>query len=96
MTSMLHFLRKVRLLFGREKFRDELNEEMAFHRAEAESAFVDEGMTPEAAKYAARRQFGNVTRLNEQSHEVVGFRRRRWCRMCGSRCGNCGEAPGSR
>ena len=74
MTSMRRFLRKVRLLFGREKFRDELNEEMAFHRAAAESAFVDEGMTPEAAKYVARRQFGNATRLNEQSHEVVGFR----------------------
>ena len=50
MTSMLRFLRKVRLLFGREEFRDELNEEMAFHRAEAEREFVDEGMTPEAAK----------------------------------------------
>ena len=58
----------------REKFRDELNEEMAFHRAAAESAFVGEGRTPEAARHAARRQFGNVTRLNEQSHEVVGFR----------------------
>ncbi len=74
MTSMRRFLRKVRLVFGREKFRDELNEEMAFHRAEAEREFVDGGMTPEAAKYAARRQFGNATRLNEQSHEVVGFR----------------------
>ena len=42
MTSMLRFLRKVRLLFGREKFRDELNEEMAFHRAEAEKEFIDE------------------------------------------------------
>ena len=31
-------------------------------------------MTPEAAHYAAQRQFGNATRLNEQSHEVVGFR----------------------
>ena len=74
MASFIRFMRKMRLLFGREKFRDELNEEMAFHRAAAESAFVDEGMTPEAARHAARRQFGNVTRLNEQSHEVVGFR----------------------
>src|SRR6201997_5464998 len=74
MTSIGRFLRKIQLLFGRERFRDELNEEMAFHRAAAESAFVDEGMTPEAARYAARRQFGNVTRINEQSHEVIGFR----------------------
>ena len=74
MTSMRRFLRKVRLLFGREKFRDELNEEMAFHRAEAEREFVDGGMSVEAAHYAAQRQFGNATRLKEQSDEIVGFR----------------------
>ena len=74
MASMVRLLRKLQLLFGRERFRDELNEEMEFHRAAAERAFVNEGMTPEAAHYAAQRQFGNATRLNEQSHEVVGFR----------------------
>jgi macrolide transport system ATP-binding/permease protein len=74
MTSIFRFLRKLRLLIGRARFRDELNEEMAFHRDAAEKAFVEEGMTPEAAKYAARRQFGNATRLNEQSYETVGFR----------------------
>src|ERR1700761_1283703 len=74
MTSTGRFLRKLRLLFGRERFRDELSEEMAFHRAAAESALVEEGMTADAARYAARRQFGNVTRMNERSHEVVGFR----------------------
>ncbi len=74
MTSIARFLRKIQLLFGRERFRDELNEEMAFHRAAVEKNFVEEGMTAEAAKYAARRQFGNVTRMNEQSHEVIGFR----------------------
>ncbi len=74
MASSGRYLRKLRLLFKREKFRDELNEEMEFHRAAAERAFVDEGMTAEAARRAARRQFGNTTRMNEQSHEVVGFR----------------------
>jgi macrolide transport system ATP-binding/permease protein len=33
MASLLRFLRKLQLLFGREKFRDELTEEMEFHRA---------------------------------------------------------------
>ena len=73
MGSFIRFLRKLGLLFERERFRDELNEEMEFHRAAAESALVDEGMTPEGARYAARRQFGNVTRMNEQSHQVVSF-----------------------
>ena len=31
-------------------------------------------MTPEAARVAATRQFGNATRMQERSHEVVGFR----------------------
>src|SRR5882757_1084086 len=74
MASLGRFLRRVRLLVERRKFRDELHEEMEFHRAAAESAFVDEGMAREAARYAARRQFGNATGLGEQSHEVVGFR----------------------
>ena len=54
MTSIARFLRKIQLLFGRERFRDELNEEMAFHRAAVEKNFVEEGMTAEAARYAAR------------------------------------------
>src|ERR1700761_7615004 len=73
MAFVSRFFRKVRLLIRRERFRDELNEEMEFHRAAAESALVDEGMSPEGAKYAARRQFGNVARMNEQGHEVVSF-----------------------
>jgi macrolide transport system ATP-binding/permease protein len=32
------------------------------------------GMAPEDARYAAMRQFGNATKLLEQSHEAVAFR----------------------
>ena len=71
---MFKVLRKLRLLLVRNRFRDELNEEMEIHRAATEQAFMDEGMTQEAARYAARQQFGNTTRLQEQSNEIVGFR----------------------
>jgi predicted permease len=64
---------KLSLLFSRQQFNDELNEEMAFHRAEVEKELVGEGMSPEAARYAAKRQFGNETKLREQSREAVGF-----------------------
>jgi predicted permease len=47
---------------------------MAFHREQAAKDLIAGGMTPEAARYAAMRQFGNATRLREKSHEVVGFR----------------------
>jgi predicted permease len=61
-------------LFHRQKFNSELEEEMAFHREQQQKEFQADGMTSEAAQHAARRQFGNDTRLKEQSQEVVGFR----------------------
>lgn len=68
------FLKKLTLFMRRGRFRSDLDEEMAFHRAQAEREFVAEGMTAEEARYAAMRQFGNATRLREKSEEVVGFR----------------------
>jgi predicted permease len=74
MNSIGRFLKRLSILFGRKRFQSELDEEMAFHRAQAEKDFVAGGMSPEAARYAAIRQFGNATRLKERSHESVGFR----------------------
>jgi predicted permease len=70
----MKFLNKLSLLFGRRRFHEALDEEMAFHRAQAERDFVAEGMMPEEARYAAMRQFGNGTRIKERSHAVIGFR----------------------
>jgi macrolide transport system ATP-binding/permease protein len=68
------FLKKLSLLVQRRRFRSDLDEEMEFHRVQSEREFLSEGMTPKEAHYAAMRQFGNTTRLREQSEEVVGFR----------------------
>src|SRR5580692_6590284 len=68
------FVKKLSILFSRERFASELDEEMAFHREQVAKELVAEGMAPEAARYAAMRQFGNATKLREQSHEVVSFR----------------------
>jgi len=67
-------LRKLKLLFRRSRFSTELSEEIAFHREQAEQEFRTAGMSPQAARYAALRQFGNTARLTETSHEVVGFK----------------------
>ena len=74
MNVISRFLRKLSILLGRKRFGGELDEEMAFHRQQAEIEFIAGGMTPEGARYAAMRQFGNATKLWEQSHEVVGFK----------------------
>jgi macrolide transport system ATP-binding/permease protein len=71
---MSRWMKKFWLLMVRGRFRSELDEELAFHRAQAEKHLVDGGMRPEAARYTAMRQLGNATRLREQSEEVVGFR----------------------
>ena len=74
MNPLTPFLKKLAILFRRGRFGSELEEEIAFHRAQAEEELVASGMTPEAAHYAAMRRFGNEMKLMEQSHEEVTFR----------------------
>src|ERR1700753_2252258 len=71
---MSHLFRKLVLLFTRKRFRSELDEEMAFHRVQAENALVADGMSLESAHHAAKRQFGNPGLQRERSQEIVGFR----------------------
>jgi macrolide transport system ATP-binding/permease protein len=70
---MSRFVNKLRVLFSRNRFRRELDEEMAFHREQVETVLVKEGMTAEAARYAAMRRVGNPALLKEQSLGEVGF-----------------------
>src|SRR6266702_1767518 len=74
MNLVSRYMNKLSFLFGRVRYQSELDEEMAFHRAQAEKDLIAEGMSPEAARYASMRRFGNSTRLREESQEVVGFR----------------------
>ena len=74
MNALARLLRKIAVLVRRESFNRELEEEMAFHREQAAKEFEAGGIPPEAARYAAMRQFGNATLLRERSHEVMGFR----------------------
>ncbi len=70
----MRLFRKLALLLGRERFRDELTEEMVFHRAQAERELEADGLSRAEAKRTALRQFGNEMKLREQSHEMVSFR----------------------
>jgi macrolide transport system ATP-binding/permease protein len=73
MGRLVQIFRKLRILVRREKFTRELQEEMSFHREQAEKEFVVEGMPAEEASYAAKRQFGNDLRLLDESHRIAGF-----------------------
>src|SRR5262245_74341 len=65
-----------RLLFyvRRDRFDRELEEEMRFHLEMKAEENLAGGASPEEARYAARRQFGNQTLLHEVSREMWSLR----------------------
>lgn len=73
MDAILGFLRRLRVLAFRGQFSRELEEEMSFHREQAEKELLSEGVPSELARNIVHRQFGNETRLKELSQEVVAF-----------------------
>ena len=67
------FVAKVRgLLAGREADR-EFDQELEAHISLLSDRYVREGMTPDEARHAVRRQFGNVTSLKETRTEMGTF-----------------------
>ena len=72
---MTRCINKLGLLFGRKRYRNELDEEMAFHREQTEMELVEHGIEPEATRYAAMRP--------KRAKSLVGVPRlasRSWCR----------------
>src|SRR5262245_64537520 len=65
-----------RLLFyaRRDRFDRELEEEMRFHLEMKAQENLAEETSPEEARYAARRQFGNQTLLREVSRDMWAIR----------------------
>jgi putative ABC transport system permease protein len=57
-------------LFSRRRRYDELSESIREHLEEKVADLMDDGMTREEAERTARRDFGNVTRIEERSREV--------------------------
>jgi predicted permease len=59
-----------RHLFSRHRHYDELSESISEHLDEKIADLMDRGMTREQAENAARREFGNITLIEERSREV--------------------------
>jgi macrolide transport system ATP-binding/permease protein len=74
MDLIERFFKKLGTLLRRERFSNELEEEMSFHREQKEKELREAGLAPDAAHHTASREFGNSTRLKEKSYEVMGFR----------------------
>ena len=54
----------------RKRMLDGLDEDIREHIAQETQDNIGRGMTPEEARYAAMRKFGNVTRVKEETREV--------------------------
>ena len=60
----------LRQMFSRSRRYDELSESIREHLDEKIADLMDRGVTQEQAESTARREFGNVTQIEERSREV--------------------------
>ena len=71
-NQFLQLWRRLLFYLRREQFDRELEEEMKFHLEMKAEENLAAGMSPQEARYAAQRQFGNQTLLQEVSREMWG------------------------
>jgi hypothetical protein len=63
-------------MWRRKRMLEDFEQEIRAHIEMATQENIDRGMTPEDARYAALRKFGNVTRVKEDTREVSSWV---WC-----------------
>jgi putative ABC transport system permease protein len=74
MDKLSQLWRRLLFYLRRDRFDRELEEEMRFHLEMKAEENLAAGVSPEDARYAARRQFGNQTLLQEVSRDMWSFR----------------------
>jgi putative ABC transport system permease protein len=57
----------------RERMMEDLDQDIRDHIARETQDNIERGMSPEEARYAALRKFGNVTRVKEEARDVWSF-----------------------
>ncbi|HEY6400917.1 MAG TPA: ABC transporter permease, partial [Blastocatellia bacterium] len=71
--KLLQLWRRLLFYARRNQFDRDLEEEMRFHLEMKAEENLDASVSPEEARYAARRQFGNQTLLREVSRDMWSF-----------------------
>src|SRR5215813_12397747 len=74
MDRLMRLWRRLLFYLRRKQFDRELAEEMRFHLEMKAQENAEAGMKLEEARYAAQRQFGNQTLLQEVSRDMWGVR----------------------
>jgi predicted permease len=65
--------RRLIALFHRRQFDAELEEEIRLHQELREQEQIERGVSPEEARYAAKRRFGNKLVLRDESRDMWGW-----------------------
>jgi predicted permease len=73
MTHVRAFLSRLRALLRSRQMDREIDEEIASHLAEAKEEYIQQGLSPEDAHWAAMRSFGGVTQTKEVYRQVRSF-----------------------
>src|ERR1700757_5089003 len=61
---------RMAMLFRRWRAGERLDEELRFHIDQQVAEYVAQGMSPEEARHAALREFGNPAALRDQARET--------------------------
>ncbi len=64
---------RLRSLFRKNRVEQELSEELRFHLEKQIEQNIAQGMSPQKARYAALRQFGNVGAIKEECRDSWGI-----------------------
>jgi predicted permease len=73
MSWISEFIRRIKMFLQRDQFDANLEEEMRLHLELRQQQQIATGVSPESARFAARRMFGNETAIKEKSHMSWGW-----------------------
>lgn len=73
MMSLGDVARRLLYFVRRDRYTAELEEEVRLHLELRAERLQGDGLTPGAARYAAKRKFGNSTHIQERSRDMWGF-----------------------
>jgi predicted permease len=73
MDKIAELWRRARFYFRRRRFTSEIEEEMRIHLDLKSEELMAAGMSPEDARLAARREFGNALGLRERAEDAWAF-----------------------
>jgi putative ABC transport system permease protein len=73
-ASLLRVLHRARSIFAPRALNDDMQAEMREHLDRATDRLIARGMSPDEARIAARREFGNLTVLQEEARDARAAR----------------------